>query len=245
MTCRGGWHPHAVVAPSGLMYDSANAQFTVSYNGVNVTYSVRSFVVLDDRPVRGAYEATTEGSQATFVDDSSSVSFTFDKSGNNQISVEFAYTNHFFTDVLTGTTYYIDDDQSVPGHLLSTRDHPVTFPVISGAKVNAGVATVGSDRFSVMVDAVNPEDGRLGALVNNNSFEINGNLYTITGNPKGRTIRRAELLATVSRPRILLRPTRLSSPTRMSCTRYFSKPQTRPRPSPRALWSTPVAASLL
>jgi hypothetical protein len=133
------------------------------------------------------------------------VTFTFDNSGNNQVSVQFPYTNNFFTDVLTGVTYYVDDTdrvfQAVPylpeaiqygfvpangrKYLIHYNNVQVAFPVISGGNVNAGVATVGSDRFSVMIDGVNLDDGSPGVLVNKNSFEVNGNLYTITGTSAG------------------------------------------------------------
>jgi hypothetical protein len=211
----------AAVAPRGLMYDSANSQFTVSYNGVNVTYSVGSFVVVDNRPVRGAFDANVVGSQVTFFDDTSSVTFTFDKSGNNQITVEFAYSNRFFTDVLTGVTYYIHDTTKVfqaisylpetiqygfvPAngrkYLIHYNNVQVTFPVVSGANVNAGVATIGADSFSVEVDAVNLEDGQPGALVNSISFEINGNLYTITGTPVGSNYSTCQVVGAGRSPR--------------------------------------------
>ena len=35
--------------------------------------------------------------------------FTFDSSGNNPVTAEFVYTNHFFIDAITGVTYYIDE----------------------------------------------------------------------------------------------------------------------------------------
>ena len=60
------------------------------------------------------------------------------------------------------------------------------FPVISGGNVNAGVATVGSDIFTIEIDEVDPvASGATPVPVNLNSFEINGELYTITPGQNG------------------------------------------------------------
>ena len=106
---------------------------------------------------------------------------------------------------LTGITYYIDEADTrveaisnlpettqyafVPAdgntYLIHYSNVGVVFPVISGANVNAGVSTVGSDIFTVNIDEVDPASGGTGIPINRNSFEINGNLYTITGTPSG------------------------------------------------------------
>ena len=60
------------------------------------------------------------------------------------------------------------------------------FPVISGADVNAGVATVGSRYLhGRRRTRSTPSAAAPASRVNRNSFEINGNLYTITGTPAG------------------------------------------------------------
>jgi hypothetical protein len=47
------------------------------------------------------------------------------------------------------------------------------------------VATVGTDIFAVQVAGVEPTTSSTAIPANQNSFEINGNLYTITGTPSG------------------------------------------------------------
>ncbi len=133
------------------------------------------------------------------------MTFSFDSSGNNPVTAAFPYTNHFFIDAITGITYYIDDaDNAVEAisylpettqyaftaadgntYLIHYNDVRVVFPVISGANVNAGVATVGADTFTVDIDEVDPTLGGPAIPINRNSFEINGNLYTIAGTPVG------------------------------------------------------------
>ncbi len=195
----------AALEPAGLTYDTSTSQFTVSYNGVSVTYTVGSQTVTDNRHPADTFPSTVSGSQVTFTDTVSGITFSFDDSGDNQISVGFPYTNQFFVDLLNGITYYVDGTTStveaisyVPEttqygfvaangqtYLIHYNDVGVVFPVISGANVNAGIATVGSDTFTVNIDQVQPSSGAAGIPVNLNSFEINGNLYTITGTPTG------------------------------------------------------------
>jgi hypothetical protein len=195
----------ATTQPSGLKYNTATKQFTVSYNGVNVTYTVGTGSVTDDRHPQNTFPAAIAGTQLTFTDTISAVTFSFDSSGNNQISAGFVYTNHFFTDLISNVTYYIDEADKrveaisyvpettqyafVPAdgktYLIHYNNVTVVFPVISGANVNAGVGTVGSDIFTVHIDEVDPADSGAAIPVNRNSFEINGNLYTITGTPVG------------------------------------------------------------
>ena len=45
----------------------------------------------------------------TFTDTTCSISFSFDSSGNNQVTAAFSYTNHFFIDGIASVTYYIDE----------------------------------------------------------------------------------------------------------------------------------------
>ena len=195
----------ASIQPSGLDYNSATGQFTVSYNGASVTYTVTGASVTDSRHTPAPFPATVTGSQLSFTDAINGVNFTFDDSGNNPITVGFPYTNQFFIDLITGVTYYIDEtDNRVevlsylpettqyafvpPGgktYLIHYSNVGVVFPVISGPNINVGVSTVGSDTFSVHVDQVDPTSGGAADLINSNSFEVNGNLYTIAGTPTG------------------------------------------------------------
>jgi hypothetical protein len=195
----------ATIQPAGLNYNSTTGQFTVSYNGVNVTYTVTGTSVTDSRHTPVPFVATVTGSELSFTDQINGVSFSFDDSGNNPITVGFPYTNQFFIDLITGVTYYIDETDNrvevlsylpettqyafVPAdgktYLIHYSNVGVVFPVISGPNVNAGVSTVGSDTFTVHIDQVNPTSGGAGLAVNSNSFEVNGNLYTIAGTPSG------------------------------------------------------------
>jgi hypothetical protein len=195
----------ATLQYAGLDYNTTTKQFTVNYNGLSVTYTVGAASVTDNRHPANTFPATVSGSQLTFTDTVSSVTFSFNDSGNNPISAAFVYTNHFFVDVINGATYYIDVPDNrvealaylpettqyafVPAdgntYLIHYNDVSVVFPVITGANVDVGVATVGSDTFSIFVDQVDPTSGAAAINVNTNSFEINGNLYTITGTPAG------------------------------------------------------------
>jgi len=191
----------ASTRPAGLNYNTASKQFTVSYNGLDVIYTVGSNSVADNRNPANTFPATLAGSTLTFTDTAGGVTFTFDDSGNNPITAEFVYQNHFFIDTIAGVTYYIDvPDTRVEAisylpettqyaftpadgniYLIHYSDVGVVFPVIAGANVNAGIATVGSDIFTLHIDEVDPASGATARPVNPNSFEINGNLYTVTG----------------------------------------------------------------
>ena len=195
----------ASTQPAGLDYDAANGTFTVSYNGSQVTYTVAATSVTDSRHPQNTFSAADSGAQVTFTDTVSGVTFTFNHDGANPITAEFPYANDFFLDAITGTTYYVDPTNSrveavsyLPEttqyaftgangitYLIHYSDVDVVFPVISGAEVNAGVATVGTDIFTVEIDEVEPVTSGTAIPANQNSFEINGNLYTITGTPHG------------------------------------------------------------
>ena len=191
--------------PSGVTYNTATDSFSVGYNGSQVTYTLAGSTVKDNRHPVDSFNATLTGSQVTFTDTVSGVTFTFDDSGNNPITAEFTYTNDFFVDAIAGATYYIDTTDNhvetisyLPEttqyaftaangvtYLIHYSDVNVVFPVISGANVNAGIATVGTDIFTIEIDEVEPTIGGTAIPINQNSFEINGNLYTITGTPTG------------------------------------------------------------
>lgn len=195
----------ASIQPAGLDYNTATKQFMVSYNGISVTYTIGASAATDSRHPANSFPLTVSGSQSTFTDGMTGVTFTFDSSGNNPITAAFIYNNHFFIDVLTGATYYIDEADNrvevisyVPEttqyaftpaggttYLIHYNKVNVVFPVVAGSNVNVGVATVGSDTFAVEVDQVQPAGGGTAIPTNANSFEINGDLYTITGTPKG------------------------------------------------------------
>jgi hypothetical protein len=195
----------ASIQPAGLTYNTATKTFTVSLNGVAVTYTIGGAKAHDSRNPSNSFDETIVGQQVTFTDDVAGVTYSFDKSGNNPITVSFPYLNQFFIDPLTGATFYVDvagntveaitylpettqyafmpADGNI--YLIHYSDVSVVFPVVSGANVNVGLATVGSDTFTVHVDEVDPVGGGAPVPVNCNSFEINGNLYSITGNPVG------------------------------------------------------------
>ena len=153
--------------PAGLTYNTTTQQFTVIYNGVPVTYTVGAAGVTDNRHPANTFPATISGSSLTFTDTVCGVTFTFDAFGEQPVTAGFGYTNHFFVDVISGTTYYIDvadnrvEALSYLPETTRTASSPptatptssitttcsVVFPVISGANVNVGVATVGTDIF--------------------------------------------------------------------------------------------------
>ena len=196
----------ATIQPSGLAYNNATKQFSVVYPVGTVTYTVGGAGVTDNRATVSTFAPTINGNQLTFIDTISGATFSFDTSGNNPISVSFPYQSQFFTDALTGIIYYVDTaDTRVEAllflpettqysftpadgntYLIHYNDVQVVFPVISGANVNAGVATVGSDIFTVEIDKVVPvASGAPSVPINLNSFEINGELYTITPGQNG------------------------------------------------------------
>ena len=192
----------ASIQPTGLAYNTATKQFTVQYNGLSVTYTVGAGSVTDSRNPTNTFPAMLAGTQLTFTDSVSTVIFTFDSSGNNPITAELEYTNDFFIDVFDGITYFVDAPATVEAisylpettqyafvpadgktYLIHYSNVGVVFPVISGTNVNVGVATVGADTFTLNIDQVEPTSGGAGIPVNSNSFELNGNLYAITGTP--------------------------------------------------------------
>ncbi|HXB32741.1 MAG TPA: hypothetical protein VNV35_04940 [Puia sp.] len=195
----------ASTQPAGVNYDTATNSFKVSFNGISVTYTVSGTTVKDNRHPANTYPATASGSQITFTDTVSGVAFTFNDGGANPITAEFPYTNNFFIDSITGVTYYIDMvNQKVEAisyipetsqyaftaadgvtYLIHYSAVNVVFPVVAGANVNAGVASVGTDIYSVLIDQVAPTVSGTAIPTNQNSFEINGNLYTISGPTNG------------------------------------------------------------
>ncbi len=195
----------ATTSSEGLTYNQTAGTFTADYPGGAVTYTLSGETVTDSRSPKGSWQTTTSGSTVSFTDTTSGVAFSFDPSGDNPVTAGFAYSNDFFVDVLSGTTFFVDTTASVVNaisylpettaygfvaangvtYLIHFHDVEVVFPVVSGANVNVGVATVGSDQFDVQVDQVIPIGGGSAISTNANSFEINGNRYSIVGTPNG------------------------------------------------------------
>ena len=196
----------ATIDPNGVTYNTTTKQFSAIYPVGPVTYTVGASGVTDNRKTVSTFPSTVNGNQLSFTDTISGASFSFDSSGNNPISVSFPYQSGFFIDVMTGITFYVDtSDNRVEAllylpettryaftpadgntYLIHYNDVQVLFPVISGGNVNAGVATVGSDIFTIEIDEVDPvASGATPVPVNLNSFEINGELYTITPGQNG------------------------------------------------------------
>jgi len=195
----------ARLQPAGVTYDTGTQTFTANVNGTPVTYTVSATSATDDRHPQNTFTVTAAAPQRTFTDSVAGVTYSFDSSGNNPVTAAFVYNNHFFIDALTGVTYYVDvPDNRVEAisylpettqyaftagdgktYMIHYNDVRVEFPVISGANVNAGIATVGADTLIVDIDEVDPTLGGPAIPVNRDSFEINGNLYTIAGTPVG------------------------------------------------------------
>jgi hypothetical protein len=203
----------ATTQPTGLQYNTVTKQFSVTYAGIPVIYTVGATTVTDNRKPPTTFTYTPNGTIVQFTDTVSGTTFSFDSSGDDPISVQYVYESQFFIDTLNGITYYVDTDNTptlveaisylpettryafTPAdgntYLIHYNDVEVVFPVIAGPNVNAGVATVGSDIFTLEVDEVDPAavagpsvpTGPQVHKTNNNSFEINGELYTITGTP--------------------------------------------------------------
>lgn len=210
--------------PSGISYNTTTKQFTVSYNSIPVTYSVGASSVTDSRNPTNSFSATISGNQVSFIDTVSEVQFSFDSSGNNPVTVGIVYSNDFFVDLIDGVTYYIDASANkvealsylpettqyafTPAtgttYLIHYSNVNVVFPVIAGPNVNVGVATVGSDTFTVDVDEVQPAGGGTPIPINQNSFEVNGNLYTIIGTPSGANYSSCQVVGAAMAPKNFL-----------------------------------------
>ena len=77
----------SLCGPTGIDYNAATKQFTVCYNGVNVTYTVLSLKTVKDdrRPVITLNSSIVSGIQLKFKDTLSYVKFTFYHSVNNPV----------------------------------------------------------------------------------------------------------------------------------------------------------------
>jgi hypothetical protein len=226
---------HASIQPAGVTYNTGTRQFTATINGTPVTYTVGATSATDNRNPQNTFTVTSAGSQRTFTDLASGVTFTFDSSGNNPVTAQFPYTNHFFIDAITGVTYFIDEADNrieaisyIPEiqqysfapadgntYLIHYNDVRVEFPVISGANVNAGIATVGANQFIIDIDRVNPLAGGPVIPINRNSFEMNGDLYTISGSPAGADYSACTVIGEGGTPRPFVSPNtfRLTDPS--------------------------------
>ncbi|MGH3578847.1 MAG: hypothetical protein ACRDU0_14990, partial [Mycobacterium sp.] len=67
----------ASIQPAGVSYNTGTKQFVVSYNGLQVTYTVGAASVTDSRHPANTFPANVAGAQVTFTDAVSGVSFTF------------------------------------------------------------------------------------------------------------------------------------------------------------------------
>lgn len=198
----------ATVAASGLSFAVATKQFSATYPDGPVTFTLSGNTVSDSRGTAPPFPAALNGTKVTFTDAVTATSYLFDSSADGPVTVIYAYESQFFIDAINGITYYIDvADNRVEAllylpetthyaftpadgntYLIHYNDVNVVFPVIAGANVNAGVATVGSDIFTIDIDEVDPvaADTALPPVkVNPDSFEINGELYTITSGAVG------------------------------------------------------------
>ena len=144
--------------------------------------------------------------QLSFTDTIVSTSFSFDSSGG-PISVSFSYQSQFFIDMLTGITFYVDTtDNRVEAllylpettryaftaadgntYLIHYNDVQVVFPVISGGPTSMpGWRRSDPTSSRVEIDEVDPGRAAQAPVpVNLDSFEINGELYTITPGQNG------------------------------------------------------------
>ncbi|WP_434667423.1 hypothetical protein P5W99_38965 [Paraburkholderia sp. A3BS-1L] len=199
----------ATVAASGLSFVAATRQFSVPYEDGPVRFTLSGNTVSDSRGTTPPFPATLNGTKVSFTDPVTATSYSFDSSADGPVTVIYTYKSQFFIDAINGITYYVDNvDNRVEAllylpetthyafapadgntYLIHYNDVNVVFPVIAGAQVNAGVATVGSDIFTIDIDEVDPvaSDVSLPPVkVNPDSFEINGELYTITPGAAGK-----------------------------------------------------------
>ena len=192
---------------AGVNYNTATKKFTVTYaGGVKVTYKVGLSTVIDNSvPLNGftLKKDATNANLVWFLDFITNVTFSFNKSGNNPITAQFQYQNGVFGDTINNIQYNVDENDKLvettvylpettqyafmPAdgnkYLIHYNNVGVVFPIIAGSSINAGTALVGNNTFTVDVDEVVPVDGSAPIPINQNSFEINGSLYTIQGTP--------------------------------------------------------------
>ena len=86
---------------------------------------------------------------------------------------------------LPETTQYAFTPADGNTYLIHYNDVQVVFPVISGAQRQRGRRDGRLGYLHRRIDEVDPARGAPAIPVNLNSFEINGELYTITGTPVG------------------------------------------------------------
>ena len=108
----------ATIKPDNLSYNEETDQFTVSYNGLNVKYSIvrkgKGFSARDNRAPSNSFGITVTGDHFTFKDTITKVTFTFNPTHDEPIKVGFVYSNNFFIDILNAVTFYINvPDSSV------------------------------------------------------------------------------------------------------------------------------------
>ena len=250
----------ASTKPAGVTFDTATQTMAVSYNGTAVTYTLSGTTVTDNRHPVNVFTAAKSGNQVTFTNTVSGVTWTFDDTTAGPVTAEFVYVNDFFADPLAGVTYYVDTTNNrveaisyitettqyaftaANGvtYLIHYNDVEVYFPVISGAEVNAGEATVGTDVFTVQIDEVaQPRPVLPSQSTGTPSRSTATSTPSLAPRP-GRTTRPARSSARASRPGRSCRPAPSASPIRPSSTRCTSTPPTCPPGSPRRSRSGPA-----
>ena len=160
----------ATIKPNGLTYNSAAKQFTVPYPGGAVTYTVGAGAVTDDRlnqstfPVNAGRQPTElhrhgcgrqlqlrqQRQQPDFGELPLSKPVLHRRAERHHLLCRLTPTTgsrHCST--LPETTRYAFTPADGNTYLIHYNDVQVVFPVIAGANVNAGVATVGSDIFTI------------------------------------------------------------------------------------------------
>jgi hypothetical protein len=67
----------ASMQPAGVTYNTGTQQFTATVNGAPVVYTVGAATATDDRHPQNTFPVTSAGTQRTFTDSASGVTFTF------------------------------------------------------------------------------------------------------------------------------------------------------------------------
>ena len=196
----------ATIQPAGLNYNTTTSSSrSPTMGSTSLTPSLAALRSPTTAILRLPSRPPLRAPNCPLPTQSTASSFSFDDSGNNPITVGFPYSNQFFIDLITGVTYYVDEHDNrveVLSYLPETTQYAfvprtatpissttamstLSFPVIAGANVNAGVATVAPTPSPLMsTRSIRPAAARA-VPINSNSFEVNGNLYTISGTPTG------------------------------------------------------------
>ena len=226
----------ASTKPAGVTFDTATQAMAVSYNGTAVTYTLSGTTVTDNRHPVNIFTAAKSGNQVTFTDTVSGVTWTFNDTAADPVTAEFVYINDFFADPLAGVTYYVDTTNNrVEAISYIAGDHPVRVHRCQrghlphplqrrgGRTSRSSRAPRSTPAWRPWVPTSSPSRSTrwnrprpvLAIPVNRNSFEINGNLYTITGTPTGSNYSACSVVGEGLTPRAFLSAStfRLTDPT--------------------------------